>query len=65
MRGHMLLILVVRIAIARYATDLGREMRLLLGTLVVMRLRRCIASHRRCYVTSAVNRVLVLSNLPC
>ena len=48
-------ILVVRIAVARHATNLGREMWLLLGALAVMRLRRCIASHRRCYVTLALN----------
>ena len=49
------LILVVRIAIARHATDLRRKMWLLLGALAVMRLRRCIATHRRCYVALAVN----------
>ena len=53
LRRHVL-ILVVRIAIARHATDLGREMWLLLGALAVMRQRRCIASHRRCYVMLAV-----------
>ena len=64
LRGH-LLILVVRIAIARYATDLGREMCLLLRALAVMRLRRCIASHRRTYVALAVSRVSASGTLPC
>ena len=58
LRRHVL-ILMVRIAIARYATDLGREMWLLLGALAVMRLRRCIASHRRCYIMLAVIKVSV------
>lgn len=64
LRRHVL-ILVLCIAIARHATDLQREMCLLLGALAVMRLRRCIASHRRCYVPSAVNRVSALRSLLC
>lgn len=59
------LVLVMRIAIAGYATDLGREMWLLLGALAIMRLWRCIASHRRCYVTLAVRRVSVSRILLC
>lgn len=64
LRRHVL-ILMVRIAIARHATDLGWEMWLLLGALAVMRLRRCIASHRRCYVALAVNRVSASRILLC
>ena len=59
------LILVVRIAIARHATDLRREMWLLLGALAVMRLRRCIATHRHCYVASAVNNLSTSRILLC
>lgn len=59
------LVLVMRIAIAGYATDLGREMWLLLGALAIMRLWRCIASHRRCYVTLAVSRASVSRILLC
>lgn len=56
LRRHVL-ILVMGIAIARHATDLGRKMWLLLGALAEMRLRRCIASHGSCYVALAVIRV--------
>lgn len=65
-RGIMLrrqvLILVVRIAIARHATDLRREMCLLLRALAVMRLRRCIPSHRRCVLRwlLCINRSILL-----
>ena len=56
LRRH-LLILVVRIAVARYASNLGRKMWLLLGALAIMWLRRCVASHRRCYVMLEVSKV--------
>lgn len=61
LRRHVL-ILVVRIAIARHATDLRGKMWLLLGALAVMRLRRCIASHRRCVLRGllCVNRCSIL-----
>ncbi len=64
LRRHVL-ILVMRIAIARHTTDLRREMWLLLGALAVMRLRRCKTSHRRCYVALAVNRVSASRILLC
>ena len=64
LRRHVL-ILMVRIAIARHATDLRREMWLLLGALAIMRLRRCIASHRRCYIMLAVVEVSASSILLC
>lgn len=54
MLHRYVLILVMRIAVARHATDLGRKRWLLLGALAVMQLRRSIASHRRCYVALAV-----------
>lgn len=64
LRWHVL-ILVVRIIITRHATDLGREMWLLLRALAVMRLRRRIASHRRCYFTLVINGVFAMRNLLC
>ena len=64
LRRHML-ILVVRIAIARHATDLWREMWLLLWALTVMRLGRYIASHRGGYVTLAVNTFSASGILLC
>ena len=66
LRRHLLLILVVRIAvIARHTTNLGREMWLLLGALTVMRLRRCIASHGRCYDVLVVSKTYALRTLLC
>lgn len=64
LRRH-LLVLVVRVAIARHATDLRRKMWLLLGALGVVWLRRCITSHRRCYVVLAVSRVSASRVLQC
>ena len=57
LRRH-LLILMVRIAvIAGHTTNLGRKMWLLLGALAVMRLRRCIASHGRCYDVLVASKI--------
>ena len=64
LRRHVL-ILMVRIAIAGHATDLRWEMWLLLGALAVMRLRRCVASHRRCYMMLAVIKASTSSILLC
>ena len=64
LRRHVL-ILMVRIAIARHATDLRWEMWLLLGALAVVRLGRCIASHRRCYIMLAVIKASASSILLC
>ncbi len=63
---HML-ILVVCIAIARYATDLWREMWLLLGTVAEWLVWSCKASHRRryVYVASAVDRLSLTWILLC
>ena len=64
LRRHVL-ILVMGIAIARHATNLGRKVWLLLGALAEMRLRRCIPSHRRSYIALAIIRVSALRILLC
>lgn len=65
MLRRYVLILVMRIAVARHASNLRRKMWLLLGALAVMQLRRSIASHRRCYVALAVIRFSAWRILLC